>query len=484
MNDYKKLLPVKHKLTLDTMIRKNFLILLLSVILLSSGYGQQESTQNSFSLQQAIDYAMQHNFDLRNAKTDLKIARKKVVETRAIGLPHINASAGYDYFVDIPTQLIPDFISPAMIQVNRQVFGLQPIVPVPEEPRMLEMRFGQPHNMSAGITASQLLFNGSYLVGLQAAKSYVNLSQALLEKKEVEVRHDVAKAYYPVLILQKNIVLLDSTLISLQKMLSETTALYEQGFVEDTDVDQINILINDIDITKQKMEMTAEIAAKSLKFLMGLPLDAPLNLTEKLDDLVETLGGSGLQKERMNIASNKDFRLLQAQKALAELDLKNKKAALLPVFSAYYNYQEKAMRDEFDFLDSNGNWFPSQVAGVKLNIPIFQSWQSRAAIQQKKLALEKVKVQETQLQEALQLKYQNSQATLAYQYKALLNKQMKMKQARRVYQKTKTKYKEGVESSFQLTQTFNQYLQSEMEYLNAILALLNAKEDIEMQLGK
>ncbi len=449
----------------------------------AAGYGQQEA-QNSFSLQQAIDYAMQHNFDLRNARTDLKIAQQKVVETRAIGLPHINASAGYDYFVDIPTQLIPDFISPAMIQVNQQIFGLQPVVPVSGEPQMLEMRFGQPHNLTAGITATQLLFNGSYLVGLQAAKSYVNLSQAMLEKKEVEVKHAVAKAYYPVLILRKNITLLDSTLISLQKMLDETTALYEEGFIEDTDVDQLNILINDMDITKQKLEMTENVAAKSLKFLMGLPLDAPLNLTEKLDDLMQAAIGSGLQDEEMKLAGNKDFRLLQARKVLAELDLKNKKAALLPVFSAYYNYQEKAMREEFDFWDSEGSWFPTQIAGVKLNIPLFQSWQSRAAIQQKKLELEKVKVQETQLKEALQLKYQNSQTTLTYQYNALLNRQMKMKQAQRVYQKTKTKYQAGTESSFRLTQIFNQYLQAEMEYLNAMMALLNAKEDVEMQLGK
>ena len=455
---------------------------IIGIIILGQGLFAQQ--QNEYSLQQAIDYALQHNFDIRNAKTDIKIAKKKVVETRAIGLPHINASVGYDYFIDIPTQLMPDFITPTMMQVNQQVFGLIPVVPVSGDPQMLEMKFGQKHNISAGITATQLLFNGSYLVGLQASSAYVRLSQAMLEKKEKEVRHSVAKAYYPVIIIQENLILLDSTLISLQEMLLETKALQEEGFLEDTDVDQMGIMINDIQNTKRKLENTQEMATKNLKFQMGMTISTPILLTEKLQTLLETVASLGLESGEFNVAKHQDYRLLQASKALAILDVKNTRAALLPMLSAYFNYQEKAMRDEFDFFDTDQNWFPTQVVGAKLEIPIFQSWQSKAKIQQKKLELEKVKVQEMQLEEALSLKYHNTKSNLSYSIDVFYNKKLKVTQSQRIYTKTKVKFQEGMASSLELSQVFNQYLQAQMEYLNAMMELLTNKENMEQQIGK
>ena len=452
--------------------------------LLFLGFGLSAQQQNTFSLQQAIDYALQNNFDIRNAKTDIRIAKKKVVETRAIGLPHINASVGYDYFIDIPTQLVPDFITPAMMQVNQQIFGLTPVVPVSGDPRLIEMRFGQTHNISAGLTATQLLFNGSYLVGLQASAAYVRLSQSKLEKLEKELKHTIAKAYYPIVIIQENLLLIDSTLMGLQEMLIETNALQKEGFLEESDVDQMGIMINDIQNTKKKLENTREMAVKNLKFQMGMPIDTLIRLSEKIETITQKVISLGLGTEVYSVEKHQDYRYLQAAKALAILDVKNKRAALLPTLSAYFNYQEKAMRDEFDFFDTDQDWFPTQVVGAKLNIPIFQSWQSRAQIQQKQLELEKIKVQEMQLKEGLLLKYQNMKSNLSYSIDIFYNKELKTKQAKRIYQKTKTKFKEGMASSLDLTQTFNQYLQAQMEYLNAMMELLTSKENLEQEVGE
>jgi outer membrane protein TolC len=462
------------------MMKKKIIFQLLLLPFMFSGIAQE---QMSFSLQEAIDYGLQHNFEILSTKIDIKIAQQKVVETRAIGLPHLNASAAYDYFVNIPTQLMPDFIGPAMIEVNQKVFGLQPLVPVSGEPRMLEMKFGQTHNISAGITATQLLFNGSYLVGLQASKSYVNLSKVILDKKAQELKHSIAKAYYPVIIIQENLKLMDTTLLSLRQLADETSALFAEGFVEDTDVEQIKIMINDVENTKKHLEMTQNIAIKNLKFQMGLPLDIRITLSENINNLLEIAVKMKLDDDLFSVGKHKDFQLLQAKKALSVLDLKNKRAALLPVLSAYYNYQKKAMRDDFNFFEEEGSWFPTQVAGIKLNIPIFQSWQSRAIIQQKKLELKKLKIQEQQLEAALNLQYQSTRSNLQYTLDAFYNKKLKMSYAQKVYDKTKTKYKTGLSSSLRLTQAFNQYLQAEMEYLNAMTELLNSKEDMEMQLG-
>ncbi len=457
---------------------------LLVMLLFSQLMNAQTNTQNEFSLQQAIDYAMENNFEIRNAKTDIKIARKKVIETRAIGLPHVNASVGYDYFIDIPTQLMPDFITPAMVKVNQQIFGLTPVVPVSGDPRMIEMRFGQTHNISAGLTATQLLFNGSYLVGLQASSAYVRLSQRKLEKLEKELKHTIAKAYYPIVIIQENLLLLDSTLINLQEMLIETKAFQEEGFLEDTDIDQMGIMINDIQNTKKNLENTLEMATKNLKFQMGMPISLPIHLSEKIEILTEKVINLALDTDMYNVENHQDYKYLQAAKALAMLDVKNKKAALLPTLSAYFNYQEKAMRDEFNFFDSDKDWFPTQVVGAKLNIPIFQSWQSRAQIQQKQLELEKIKVQEMQLKEALSLKYENTKSNLSYSLDVFYNKELKKKQAKRIYQKTKIKFKAGMASSLDLSQTFNQYLQAQMEYLTAMMTLLTNKENFEQEVGK
>ena len=440
--------------------------------------------QNTFTLQQAIEYGLEHNFEIKNAQTDVNIAKKKVVETRAIGLPHINASVGYDYFVDIPTQLMPDFITPNLIRVNQQFFGLQPVVPISGEQRMMEMRFGRPHNLTAGISATQLIFNGSYLVGLRAASTYVNFARVSLEKKKKEIKHKIAKAYYPVIILQENLALMDSMLVNMQEMLDETKALQEEGFMEDTDVDQLNIVLNDLKTSRKNLQNKWDISSKNLKFLMGMPIETPVYLTEDLENIVNDVASVSLEASKYDYGKHQDYQLLQVSKSLALLDIKNKKAALLPVLSAYYNYQEKAMRDEFDFFDSEQDWFPTQIVGAKLQIPIFQSWQTRAQIQQKKLALEKVKVREEQLKQALQLKYESAKSNLAYSIDVFYNKELKVKQAERVYRRTKVKFQTGTASSFELTQAFNQYLQAQMEYLNAMMDLLVSKENYELETGE
>lgn len=450
-----------------------FLIMMVSTIL-STGLPAQDTQQVidqkkdtlKFSLEEARKYAMEHNYDILNAMTDIEMARKKVTETMAIGLPQINGAIDYNDFIDIPTQLIPG-----------EFFG---------EPAgtFIPVKFGTKYNMGLSLTANQLIFSGEYIIGLQAMTALVDNSKMQYSKKIIELDKSVAQSYYLVLIALRNQKIVDSTLVSLREIRNANVALYENGFIEDTDVDQINLLISDLEATQLDIEKNLEVSYNFLKFQMGLKLENTIVLTDDLDQLLEQIDEEILVAAPFDYKKNIDYKILQNQQQLAYLDLRRYKSLYLPNVSAFLNYSENAQRNEWNFLESGQEWYRTTILGISMNVPIFSSGDRAAKVSQAKLKIEKVRVADEMLKSGLEIQISTARNTFTNSWKAYQNKKKGLDLSYKIYLKAREKLFEGVASTTELQQLYNQYLDSEREYVLAILGVLQAKLNLEALLAE
>jgi outer membrane protein TolC len=442
---------------------KKYLLSVLLIGLIPFGVRSQEV--KSFSLKEAQQYAIEYNYDIRNVRTDVEIAKKTVKENTALGFPQIDASVGYNNNLKLRTTLLPG-----------------EIVGKPGED--IPVQFGTQHNADIGASLSQLIFSGKYIVGLMTAKAFVDLRSDNVIKSEIEIKNAIAKAYYPVIILQENKKVFDSTLVTLKNMQKETEAYYKSGFLEDTDVDQLNLMISDIEATITNLNNRLNIARNWLKYQMGVNADVEIIVTDKLEDILTEVNKEFLLNSPFDIQKHIDYKLLKDQETLSGLKLRLQKTEYMPTLSAIYTYQQSAMRNDFNFFNFDKEWYETQMLGVQLQIPIFSSGSRHFKVQKAKLEMDKLAVQDMKLQQGLKLKVETAKSDFNNAYLIYLNKKKSVQQAQKIYRKTEIKYKNGMSSSLDLSQTYNQYLTSQIQYLTSILDLLNKKADLEKILTK
>jgi len=438
------------------------LMIILAVIWQGRLTSQEVQT---FTLKQAQLYALENSYDIINAKTDVEIANKKVKETYAIGFPQVSGVVGYQNNIEIPTQLIPgDF------------FG--------EPGTFQEIQFGTQHNANYGATVNQILFSGQYVVGLMATKAYLSLSETGLLKTEIEVDNAIAKAYYPVVILKENKIVFDSTLVSMKRMLYETNEYYKNGFLEDMDVDQLELLVSDMETTITNINSQLDLGYAVLKFSMGIKANQPIEVTDKTEDLMADINKEYLLNSPFDFNQNIDYLMLKNEERIAQINLKLNKSEYLPSLNGFYNYSGNAMRDKFDFFDGSQKWYSSQMLGFQLDVPIFSSGIRKNKVQQSKLELNKIKVRDDQLQQRLALEVETARSLFNNSYLVYLNRFKSYQQAEKIYQKTEIKYREGLSTSLELSQTYNQYLETQISYLASIQDVFNYKADLDKVLTR
>lgn len=417
------------------------------------------------NLEQARSYAEEHNFELRSAVIDVETAAFKVKETVATGLPQVSASLRFMDNIGLPVQLIPgDF------------FG--------QPGEQIEVQFGTKYSGSAGASVNQLLFSGSYLVGLQASKAYLRQSQKNLLKSKQEVAKAVSEAYFMVLATQEGISIIDSTLSITQKLANQTRIIVENGFAEETELDQLMLLISDLVVSRSSALNQLDITTEYLRFLLGIDEGVALELTENFQDLTGKLVGKGLLNQQFEKGANIDFQILQNQKELALLQVKLEKSAYLPNLSAFLNYDTQAQRQAWDFFDSKGKWYSSSVWGVTMNIPVFSSGEKRSKVKQAQLQFEKTLVAEEMVSNNLNLQYKTTRSDLE---NALENYRFTMQNkeiAEKIFRRTGIKYTEGLAASLDLLNTQNQFLSAQSQYINATLNMLNKAVALEILLTK
>jgi outer membrane protein TolC len=438
----------------------------LILLLLTGGAGKAQDVLQ-FSLAEAKEYALKNSYVVRNSGLDVASAKKKVWETIADGLPQIEGSAAYNNYLNLPTQLIPG-----------EFFG-QPAG------TYIEVQFGQEYDSRFGFTVNQLLFDGSYLVGVGSAKIYLQLAGQNKEKTELDILHAVEQAYYSVLVAEENLVVMKENLANSEKLERDSRMMYQNGFVEEQDVDQTKLLVQKAENEILKTEREIRVARMVLKYTMGVDMDTEVRLTDKLDNFVDPLLA---EKEKaasgFDYASHIDYRLLDTQRQANKKLLLNEKAAYLPKISAFYDWNKTAYGNSANLFKDNVPWYKSSMWGINVTVPIFSSGQRMAKVRQAALELEKAENNQKQGMQQLQKDYLTAVADMQSSVDQLKNDQDNRQLAKRIYEKTVIKYNNGITGSTDLSQTEGQYIQAQSAWVNSVMQLLTSKINLDKATGK
>lgn len=419
----------------------------------------------NLSLQEAHEMAMDSSYAMRDAQYNIDKKIKEVKEILAFGLPQVNAAADYQNFLEIPTSIIPD-----------EVFGGTPGEFTP-------VQFGVKHNFTVGITASQLLFDGTYLVGLKASKIVVDLTEYQSEKTAQQVRLNVSEAYYTVLLAEANLKILEESAESLQKTLDDTQAMFDAGMTEEQDVDQIQLNLNQYKINIDNTKRYREVSKQILNFVIGIPLSQEVVLTDEIESLVKLNNNESYLTREPNLTSHPDYLVARTNVELQQLSIENEKAAYYPSLNANITFQEQAQRQEFNFFVSDKVWFPTSVVGVNLKIPIFSSFQRKARVQQAEIGRLQSLLQMQQTEENLRLEVIRRRSDFDNSLKVWANQKESLELARRISNKTQIKYTEGVSSSFELNVAEQQLLSEQEKFIRAAFDVLTAKQELDKALN-
>ncbi len=422
-------------------------------------------SQQSFSLKQALDYAYSHNLDLKNAQLDEERMVAQKNEIRGIGLPQVSASFEMKDFIELPTSLLP-----------AEFFGGPPGTFIP-------INFGTQYNADAGIAASQILFNGDYIVALQSSKVFIDLTKKATVQSKLDVTEKVTKAYYLVLVNEERAKLLANNMDQLQKLLDDTKVLFSTGFVEQVDVDRLQVSLNNLKAEDEKLKKLLDLSRAMLKFQMGMGIKESLVLTDKLEDVdLNTI--STTANEPINYALRNEYSMLQSQQMVNELKLKRNKYAYLPSIVAYGNLSTQAQRTEFDIFDTSKRWFAMGVVGAKLTLPIFSGTQRKYQTQQTKIELLQTENKIKQLEQGIDLQVANARIQLENSVTSLQSKKENMELAQRVYDTVTKKYNEGVGSNLEVTTAETELKNARTNYHTALYDAIVAKIELDKALGK
>jgi outer membrane protein TolC len=432
----------------------------LAVVL---GFVSLGSAQQALTLVAAKEFAVKNAFQVKTKTLDAQTAKLQTEQLLAIGLPQISGSIQYQNFIDRPTSILPgDF------------FGMPG--------QNVAVQFGVPQTLTAGINASQLLFDGSWLVGLQASKAYAALQNKNIIKSEIDVKRATEEAYHLAVIAEESIALLTASRDLLATTLEHTKALQKEGFVETQDVEQLTLSLNELEARIRVAQTQALVAKTLLKFTIGMNVEQEITLADNSKTILESFNAQLVQSP-FNPEVLIDNLIIKDGLALQKLSVKNQQAGLLPNLAGFYSLQRQAQRQEFNFFDGNEAWYPTQLWGLSMNIPIVSGGGKMKSIQ--KAEVEVKRMEET-------LAFSTNGAKLEYQVgmaeymNATQNVELAMQSyalASSILEKTQIKFDQGTSSSFELSRQTSQLLQAQVTLIQARLSLMNAQTRLSKSLN-
>jgi outer membrane protein TolC len=444
---------------------------LLTFILIGSivpGFGQDKKETLKLSLQEAQDFALQNNRAVKSSKIDINHAEKQVWENLATGLPQFSVAANY-----LHQFVVPELNLGPVLDVNSLPDGnITKSDLTNAYKNSPPFSLGVHDNTVIDFTVSQLIFSGEYLVGLQATKVVKEMTEKSLEKTENETKESVAGTYHLVLVLGENEKVLNQSLKSVDQTYNELVKMNEQGLNEETDVDQVKISKSNIQTLITSIESQKQITLKLLKYQLGLNFDQNIELTDSLPGIIEQGKTEYLTSTAFDVNNSADYQLVNYQEKISALMLKREKSKYLPTIAAFYRHEEQTNMPAFNFAVKD-------VVGAYLNIPIFTSGMRNARVSEAKFDLAKADLAKENAGQGLIMEFETAKSNYQTAYSNFLTNRESMDLSKKVYDKTVIKYKEGVSSSFELTQNQNQFLTAESNYYNSVLSLLNAKAKLD-----
>jgi outer membrane protein len=424
----------------------------------------QAQEPKQFTLEEAIKYALENSVDMRLAQINIADAEEQIVESRSFGIPQVSAGVDYQYFLQVPASVV-------------DISNFDPSVP---EGTYEKLEFGLKNNLTASINARALLFDASYLTGLRAAKSYRNYAQQDRERVAYDVKNKIIEAYLPALILEEAKNTLLKNINNLNNLLTETQALYKEGFVEQLDVDRLVLSLANLENRVENVDQQIELTYNVLKFQMAYPIQDPIIAVDDIEKLFVFASEEELNSD-INYNRRPEVRVLDLGIQLNELNIKFNQSGYLPSLSAIGSYQQSAQGNN---LFNNPVWVPSSVVGLQLNVPIFDGFEKRAKVNRAKLDLEEAQNQKSQLIEAITLEVSNARTSYISALQRLENQRKNMDLAEKIYNTTQIKYKEGIGSSLEITQAEQSLYETQQNYIQARYDLLVAKRALDKALGE
>ncbi len=431
-----------------------------TIIILLAAMALHAQGPVSLSLQQALDMAAKQSYAVQASTLEAEKAEAKIKEITGMGLPQISGTGSMQNYLKVPKMVVPDF------------FGGDDVMVI---------EFALPWTITGAVQLQQLIFDGSYLVGLKAARELRTKSTKDLEQAALNARVQAAKAYLGVLAAEEGIRLIGESLPVLEKASNDAQAMVLQGMIESTDSDRLTVQLEEVRNQQRNLEQQARVARAYLNLVLGLPTGTPTTLTDALQPLLDDPAEAGLAEAAFDVNQHVDQQVAQSMLRLGELDVRNKKAAYLPSLGGFFNYQQAYNYMEFDI--GNGSWwFPGSLWGLQLNVPIFSSGMRHQQVRQAKLSLEQANVNAKATEQRLLAEKEQQQAILRAAQDSYDTGRRNLALSRSIFDRTSIKFTEGMASSFELTQEHGNYLTMQQTYIQRIVDLLQARADMRKAL--
>lgn len=424
---------------------------------------QTDTSSYNLSLRQAIDYALSHNSQVQNATLDEMAATAKVREIVGIGLPQVNTSFQVQDFVEIPTSLIPG-----------EFFGGPPGSYIP-------VQFGTQYNASFSISASQLVFSGTWLYGVKGAQVYQELARKSTDRTRIETSAEVTKAYYTAMINQERKTQIDANLAMVKKMKDDTKALNDNGFVSKLDLDRITVSYNNLVTEADNIKRLLDLSLVLLKYQMGMDQSAKLMLTENIKDMSFT--PQQVPSGQFNYSNRVEFQLVDLSLRGQKLLLRSERAGYFPTIAAFGSMTAQAQRTKFDIFDTQKPWYPIGVIGLQVNMPIFDGLQRHYRVQQTKIGILKAENNLLMIQRTIDMQQAVSKVNLQNATASLDAKKANLDLAKHVLEEAQKKYGQGSSSNIEIISAQTALKDAETNYFNALYDAVVAKVEYDKSIG-
>ena len=442
-------------------------LLMVTLLLMNVAEAQNQAAQspkvNQFSVQQAIEYAKKNSVQVKNALLDVLIQKQTNRDITSIALPQVNGSASMNDYLDIPTTLLPGEI------VGQPAGTFTPV------------KFGTKWNASAGISLSQIIFDGQVFIALKARNGTISLQERIAELTEENIVANVTKIYYQLVAGKTQIGLLDANISSLEKLKHDVKIMYDNGFTEKLDIDKLTVQVANLQTEKLKADNLIANGYTGLKVLMGMPVQDSLALTDTLSD--DMIREGVLEASQFKYSDRKDYQIAEITNKLNGLNVRRYKLNQIPTFILVGNYNKQAQRNKFDFF-GKGDWFTTSFIGIQMQVPIFNGFALRARIQKAKLELQKSQNQSEALKLNIDREMDGSKRDFITAIASMDYQKKNMLLAEQVYNQTKKKYEIGTGDATAINAAQVDLKTAQTNYITALYDAIIAKVDFLKATGK
>ena len=405
--------------------------------------------QETVTLKQAIEYALQNKAEAQNAKLDVRNADYQIMEAKAGALPKINGVANLTY---------NPILQSTALDVGAFSGG-------PSNIQLITM--GQKWNAGAGVQLSQALFNQQVFVGLKAAKSTKEFYQLNAQLTEEQIIERVSNAYFQVFTIQQKKETLESSYSSTEKARNIIKSLFDNGLAKKIDLDRTNVNLTNINTILKQQQNAINQAENALKFYMGMPIENKIELVKADMEITPHLLDETVASDERS-----EVKILNKQKELLQYNKKAVEAAYYPTVNLNANYSWQGLGDKFPLTNGKKNgvyWADYSAITLGVNIPIFNGFATKARVEMAQIELDKLEVNLKDTKLGLDLNYQNAKSQIENSLLALENQKANVSLAETVTTNTKNNYQYGLATLTELLEAENALVEAKNNYSNAIL---------------